>query len=95
MKTPIRLAPAGITSYMPVVDLYDANGDLVCDLQSSADAAHIVKCVNAHDKLVEALENVEKDLHTWADDWGRFPESRAILLAEAKYIKAILAKVSG
>lgn len=36
--------------------------------ENEANAAHIVKCVNAHDKLVEAL----RDVLTAYDSWGGY-----------------------
>ena len=49
-----------------------------------ANAAHIVHCVNAHDELVEALENV---IRAWdldrdevaPDDYERVEKARALL----------------
>ncbi len=42
--------------------------------------------------LVEALRNVAKDLRQWSEDGSCFPEGSPILIAEAKYIEAIIAK---
>lgn len=39
----------------PTVNRFDGHPDLVI---SEADAAHIVKCVNCHDELVAALEEL-------------------------------------
>ena len=33
-------------------------GDYVGEMYSHSDAAHIVRCVNVHDKLVAALQNI-------------------------------------
>lgn len=46
----------------------------------TANAAHIVKCVNLHDELVEALEVVAQELDRWARE---------------EYAAKILAKVKG
>lgn len=47
----------GTTNHMSAVgECRDVNGNWCDDVKSSADAAFIVRAVNSHDKLVEALK---------------------------------------
>ena len=48
---------------IPDEDIYwieDCNGELVCALEDSKKAEHIVHCVNNHDALVKSLEEIIK-----------------------------------
>ena len=55
--------------------------------QTAIDAAHIVKCVNAHDGLVEALKEAKEALLEPGDSWDN--AERAYELAEAALAKAV------
>ena len=41
-----------------VVKISSNDGEFVAELDSSSDAEFIVRCVNSHDKLVEALKHI-------------------------------------
>lgn len=53
--------------YWQITDGQDAicNNQFCCAEDSEANAAHIVKCVNMHDELVEVLELARRDLADW------------------------------
>lgn len=65
--------------------------DEVCVLYSSnakANAAHIVKCVNAHDDLVEALEQTKRFIEFMPKGIGRGAASPLMQKIEAALKKA-------
>ncbi len=78
--------------YVETTAVYDAKNLLVTDTcftggrpgPNRANAAHIVKCVNAHDELVAALRSVI----TAADEVG--PKTWSMAVAE---VRAALSKV--
>ena len=79
-NTPWHTSKWANTAYMNIIG---ADGELVINALPLPLAAHIVKCVNSHEGLVEALQNIL----TWDD--GNLPGD---ILDEAR---AVLAKVQG
>ncbi len=105
---PWEIAPAMPRCIMPKDKRHRKVADCTSD-RSTADAAHIVKCVNAHDELVAALRSAEQAIvhgiacaQTLYEDFSVRMESfnaRAVqnsldkLNAELAQARAALAKV--
>lgn len=67
---------------------------MVARASSSEDAAHIVKCVNMHDELVEALKKIANNEFKDADElWCS--EAMAIFVARLNDIAADALKKAG
>jgi cellobiose-specific phosphotransferase system component IIA len=90
----------GVPNSDDVVPIFDANGDYVTDALGLTNASLIVRSVNAHSKLVEALEEardyVADALHeqqTKARDRAAYPTIGARELIREKAIEDSMAKI--
>lgn len=61
-----------------------ANSDLIAECPTEQDAAHIVLCVNSHEALVRALEDIRNGM---ADDVAYRERARAALSATRNDMK--------
>lgn len=72
---------------------YPNDGWIIAELHgpdAKANAAHIVRCVNSHDELVEALKEARAALHQHYVDWDGEPEDAVPLqLARSRCDEAI------
>lgn len=70
-------------SYADVLDCDDA---IIAECLSPEKAAHIVRCVNSHDALVEALQNLTRDCMAsdFNECWESFKEAELLLVAITK-----------
>lgn len=78
-------------------DIYDSNGDKICTfseynpqweddetfVRSEANASHIVRCVNSHDALVKALEDMVDNFNEEKLEWMVSAEKGAVANARA------------
>lgn len=60
-------------------------GKIICTVFQKENAAHIIKCVNMHDELVEALQYALKQVEDCCPNLTNTP----------KVIRAVLAKAKG
>lgn len=90
-ETKWRLAPAGISSYTPVVDVLDADDRLLFDAPDIKTATRVVRAVNAHDAMCKALGALVEDYERLAGD-GMTAASEPEVLRNAR---AALAQARG
>lgn len=57
-KTPWVCGRPGYYGFCDIYGENDPKSKTICSVTTESDAAHIVRCVNAHDALVNALRNV-------------------------------------
>lgn len=81
--------PLIVVGEEPEMAILDAKLNVLAGMEFETDAAHIVRCVNAHDGLVEALELI---LHSFDDGP---PSMQAVRLDDAcKNAQAVLAALA-
>jgi len=72
-------------------NIINQEGEFVAMLrrpENDDNAAHIVKCVNAHDKLVEALRKIKtKAAETWAEEYESRGEIHTIATEALKGVE--------
>ena len=56
MKTPWKVDSNQVTPSVVEVDVLNARGAWVCNVNDTERANHIVRCVNLHDELAAALQ---------------------------------------
>ena len=88
LKTPTMLV-IGRRLVANTAGYTDSNNSEACQLESEANATHIVKCVNSHQALVDALEECDKLFMGGEDtvDWYFASEMQKQIEAALKLAK--------
>lgn len=60
----------------------------ICEVHEKGDAAHIVRCVNAHDDMLAALEKVTDKKYADWDEWPSWLIEEIMEIARAALAKA-------